>query len=185
MYFPVFCLLILKIIATVMRVYNTYVKSYLCFIQKHYSKQNNKLVKYGKIKTLIRHLKTHLHIVIDTRSVDCKLQIEGGEVDDVTVPWLQCRVANRGVVAVSKAVRAVRVFRVAVGEVGRLHCSSVIVNGPLTHWKRCKNVRLIFTLQIGANSSLLSEYVQLWHQLVTITEGQRVGIRLDRILLAP
>ena len=49
------------------------------------------------------------------------------------VPWLQRPVASRGVVAVSKAVRAVRVYRVAAGEVGRLHRSFVVVNGPLTH----------------------------------------------------
>ena len=130
------------------------------------------MVKCTHIKTFDIS-KTHLHIVIDTGSVHGRFQIKGGEVDDVMVPWLQLLVA--------KAVRAVRVFRVAVGEVRRLQRSFVVVNDPLTHWKRCQDVRPMFTFQIGANSSILSEYIQHWHQLVITIVGQRAGIHLFQL----
>ena len=88
---------------------------------------------------------THLQIVIGTGSVDCRFQIEGGKVDDITVPWFQCREAQRTVVVVSKAVRAVRACRIAVGEVGRLQSSLAVVNGPLTHCRQHRHKTSVCT----------------------------------------
>ena len=86
------------------------------------------------------------------------------------VPWLQRRVASRGVVAVSKAVRAVRVFRVTVGEVGRLHRSFVVVNGPLTHCRhRSQEEKTIIKLravtEIFSNRFSLNTAISFQFQL--------------------